>query len=76
MDQFDKDAFDLEETRTVFKYAKTSILKQLITVWFFQLIFCILILNDVYKDGVGNITRIGDVDISFLQFTAGVLMQM
>ena len=76
MDEFDQDTMDLEETRRVFKYAKTSILKQLMTVWLFQLIFCFLILNDVYKDGVGNITRIGDVDISFLQFTAGALMQM
>ena len=76
MDEFDQDAMDLEETRRVFKYAKTSILKQLMTVWLFQLIFCFLILNDVYKDGVGNITRIGEVDISFLQFTAGALLQM
>lgn len=62
--------------RSELNYAKINIFKQLITVWVFQIIFCILILYDVNKmeDGVFNVTRIADFDVSFLQFAAGVLM--
>ena len=59
---------DVEAMRSELNYAKISIFKQLITVWIFQIIFCILILYDVKKeeDGVFNVTRIADFDVSFL----------
>ena len=52
-------AKSLEKIRFTLERANISVLGQILSVWFFQLFFCIIILADVYtKDEIGALTKL------------------
>lgn len=64
----------LGEIRVKMQFAMQNLMRKLLTVWTFQIVFCLTILVEVQTEG-SNL-GIPTFEVSFCQFIAGMLLQM